>query len=125
MLFRSVSQSRYVEQEVVESNESTCIQNPPHKKKKKDVKSSKSSRCKDTIDWVEVEYGDAYDKPYVNKKVKQSSQSCKQSSQSCKQSSQSGKQSMSSTLVKHLTKSEIESLRQNKRDAYEIMMKMN
>ena len=57
---------------------------------------SKSSRCKDTIDWVEVEYGDAY------KKVKESS-----------------------TLVKQLTKSEIESLRQNKRDAYALMMKMN
>jgi len=59
----------------------------------------------DTIDWVEVEYGDEY------KKVKESSQS--------------GKQSISSTLVKHLTKSEIESLRQNKRDAYALMMKMN
>ena len=72
---------------------------------------SKSSRCKDTIDWVEVEYGDAYEKPYVNKKPKKGSQS--------------GKQSISSTLVKHLTKSEIESLRQNKRDAYALMMKMN
>lgn len=40
-------------------------------------------------------------------------------------SSQSGKQSISSTLVKQLTKSEIESLRQNKRDAYALMMKMN
>ena len=93
-----------VEKEVVESNESTSIQNPPPKKKK-DVKSSKSSRCKDTVDWVEVEYGDEY------KKVKESSQS--------------GKQSISSTLVKQLTKSEIESLRQNKRDAYALMMKMN
>ena len=71
----------------------------------------KSSRCKDTIDWVEEEYGDAYEKPYVNKKPKKSSQSVKQS--------------VSSTLVKHLTKSEIESLRQNKRDAYALMMKMN
>ena len=92
---------------------------------------SKSSRCKETIDWVEVEYGDAYEKPYVNKKPhvnnkqKQSSQSCKQSSQSCKQSSQSCKQSISSTLVKHLTKCEIESLRQNKRDAYALMMKID
>ena len=51
-----------VEKEVVESNESTSIQNPPPKKKK-DVKSSKSPRCKDTIDWVEVEYGDEYKKP--------------------------------------------------------------
>ena len=66
---------------------------------------SKSSRCKDAIDWVEVECGDEY------KKVKESSQS--------------GKQSISSTLVKQMTKSEIESLRQNKRDAYALMMKMN
>ena len=76
--------------------------NPPPKKTK-DVKSSKSSRCKDTIDWVEEEYGDAYEKPYVNKK------------------GTSGKQSISSTLVKQLTKSEIESLRQNKSDAYALM----
>ena len=76
------------------------------KTKEKSKKSKpKSSRCKDTIDWVEEEYGDEY------KKVKESSQS--------------GKQSISSTLVKHLTKSEIESLRQNKRDAYALMMKMN
>ena len=34
--------------------------NPPPNKKE-DVK-TKSSRCKDTIDWVEVEYGDAYKK---------------------------------------------------------------
>lgn len=88
-------------------------------KTKDDSKKSKhkSSRCKDTVDWVEVEYGDAYEKPcvnkehYVNKKPKQSSQSFEQS--------------ISSTLVKQLTKSEIESLRQNKRDAYELMMKMN
>ena len=66
---------------------------------------TKSSRCKDTIDWVEVEYGDAYKKS--------------------NESSQSGKQSISSTLVKHLTKPEIELLRQNKRDAYALMMKMN
>ena len=74
---------------------------------KEDSKKSKpkSSRCKDTIDWVEVEYGYAYEKP--------------------KKSSKSGKQSISSTLVKHLTKCEIESLRQNKRDAYALMMKMN
>ena len=99
-----------VEQEVVESNESTSIQNPPPKKTK-DVKSSKSSRCKDTIDWVEEEYGDAYEKPHVNKKPEKGSQS--------------GKQSISSTLVKQLTKCEIESLRQNKHDAYALMMKMN
>ena len=54
---------------------------------------------------ISDEYGDEY------KKVKESSQS--------------GKQSISSTLVKQLTKSEIESLRQNKRDAYALMMKMN
>ena len=65
----------------------------------------KSARCKDTIDWGEVEYGDAYEKP--------------------KKGSQNGKKSISSTLVKHLTESEIESLRQNKRDAYALMMKMN
>ena len=81
-------------------------------KTKEASKKPRSSRCKDNIDWVEVEYGDAYEKP---KKV----------SQSCKQSSQSGKQSISSTLVEQLTKSEIESLRQNKRDAYALMMKMN
>ena len=51
-----------VEKEVVDSNESTRIQNPPPKKNK-DVKSSKSLRCEDTIDWVEVEYGDEYKKP--------------------------------------------------------------
>ena len=44
------------------SDESTCIDNQPPKKTK-DVKSSKSSRCKVTIDWVEVEYGDTYKKP--------------------------------------------------------------
>ena len=76
-----------VEQEVQGFDESTCIQNPQPKK-------TKSSRCKDTIDWVEVEYGDAYEKPYVNKKPKKGSQS--------------GKRSISSTLVKHLTMSEIE-----------------
>ena len=99
-----------VEKEVVYSNESTSIQNPPPKKTK-DVKSSKSSRCKDTIDWVEEEYGDAYEKPHVNKKPKKGSHS--------------RKQSISSTLVKQLTKCEIESLRQNKHDAYALMMKMN
>ena len=66
---------------------------------------SKSSRCKYTIDWVELEYGDAYEK--------------------AKESSHSGKQSISSTLVKQLTKCEIESLRQNKRDSYALMMKID
>ena len=71
----------------------------------------KSYRCKETIDWVEEEYGDAYEKPYVNKKPKKVSHN--------------EKQNISSTLVKQLTKSEIESLRQNKRDAYALMMKMD
>ena len=64
----------------------------------------KSARCKDTIDRVEVEYGDEY------KRAKKG---------------ESGKQSISPTIVKQLTKSEIESLRQNKREAYALMMKMN
>ena len=51
-----------VEQEVVGFDESTSIQNPPPKKIKVEV-TTKSSRCKDTIDWVEVEYGDEYKKP--------------------------------------------------------------
>ena len=88
-------------------------------KTKEDSKKSKPkpSRCKDTIDWVEVEYGDAYEKPYEYKKP--------HVNEKVKESSQSGKQSISSTLVKQLTKSEIESLRQNKRDAYALMMKMD
>lgn len=32
------------------------------KKDKPKKQSSKLKRCKDTIDWVEVEYGDAYEK---------------------------------------------------------------
>ena len=32
-------------------------------KEKSKKPKSKSSRCKDTIDWVEVEYGDEYKKP--------------------------------------------------------------
>ena len=67
-----------VEQEVVESSESTCsdecsdvsgeqIECVFHRvsKTKEDSKKPKykSSRCKDTIDWVEVEYGDEYKKP--------------------------------------------------------------
>jgi hypothetical protein len=83
-----------------------CVTERVSNTKEKHNKSKpKSSRCKGTIDWVEVEYGDAYEK--------------------VKRGSHSEKQSISSTLVKHLTKSEIESLRQNKRDAYELMMKMN
>ena len=84
-------------------------------KTKEDSKKSKtkSSRCKDTIDWVELEYGDAYEKPYVNKKPHVNKKP--------KKGSHSRKQSISSTLVKQLTKCEIESLRQNKRDAYALM----
>ena len=45
-----------VEQDITGFDESTCINNPPPKKIKVEV-TTKSSRCKDTIDWVEVEYG--------------------------------------------------------------------
>ena len=86
-----------------------CLSDRVSKTKEKPEKSKpKSKRCKDTIDWVEEEYGDAYEKPYVNKEHYVNNEP--------KQSSQSGKQSISSTLVKQLTKSEIESLRQKKRD---------
>ena len=109
-----------VEQEIQGFDESTCsdecsvvsgeqiecvFQRVSKTKEVSKKPKSKSSRCKDTIDWVEEEYGDEYKK--VN------------------ESSQSGKKSISSTLVKQMTKSEIESLRQNKRDAYALMMKMN
>ena len=109
-----------VEQEVIGFDESTCsdewsvvsgeqiecvFQRVLKTKDASKKSKHKQKRCKDTIDWAEAEYGDEY------KKVKESSQS--------------GKQSISSTLVKHLTKSEIESLRQNKRDAYALMMKMD
>lgn len=50
-----------VEQEAVENNESTYIERLPPKKIKVEV-TTKSKRCKDTIDWVEMEYGDAYEK---------------------------------------------------------------
>ena len=129
-----ISDEYGVEQEVIGFDESTCsdecsvvsveqvecvFERVSKTKEASKKPKSKSSRCKDIIDWVEVEYGDAYEKP------KQSSQSCNQGSQSCNQGSQSCNQSISSTLVKHLTKSEIESLRQNKRDAYALMMKMD
>lgn len=67
-----------VEHEVTGFDESTCsdecsvvsgeqIECAFHRvsKTKDDSKKSKtkSSRCKDTIDWVEVEYGDEYKKP--------------------------------------------------------------
>ena len=94
-----------VDQEVVGFDEETYIEKLLSPKKiKVEVKTTNSKLCKDTIDWVEVEYGDAYEKP---------------------KKGSSRKQSISSTLVKQLTKSEIESLRQNKRDAYALMMKMD
>ena len=93
---------------IVSEEQIECVFHRVSKTKEKSKKSkTKSSRCKYTIDWVEEEYGDAY----VNKESKKDSQSCKQS--------------ISSTLVKQLTKSEIESLRQNKRDVYALMMKMD
>ena len=82
-----------VEQEIQGFDESTFVENPQPKKtivevmlndeclvmaeeqlygllceisKTKDKckkPKSKSSRCKDTVDWVEVEYGDEYKKP--------------------------------------------------------------
>lgn len=66
-----------VEQEVMGFDESTCSDEcsvvsgeqiecvfQRVSKTKEDSKKSKpnSSRCKDTIDWVEVEYGDVYEK---------------------------------------------------------------
>ena len=51
-----------VEKEVQGFDESTCFQNPPPKKKIRVEVTTKSPRCKDTIDWVEVEYGDEYKK---------------------------------------------------------------
>ena len=96
-----------VEQEITGFDEETYVEKLPPPKKIIVEVTTKSSRCKHTVDWVEVEYGDSYEKPHVNEK------------------GTSGKQSISSTLVKQMTKSEIESLRQNKRDAYALMMKMN
>lgn len=67
-----------VEQEVICFDESTCSDEcsvvsgeqiewliERVSKVKEEVKKSKtkSSRCKDTIDWVEVEYGEEYKKP--------------------------------------------------------------
>ena len=51
-----------IEQEIQGFDESAHIENPPPKKIIVEV-TTKSSRCKDTIDWVEVEYGDEYKKP--------------------------------------------------------------
>ena len=103
---------------VVSGEQVECVFERASKTKEESKKpKSKSSRCKDIIDWVEVEYGDAYEKHHVNKKP--------YVNKKANESSQSEKQSISSTLVKQLTKSEIESLRQNKRDAYALMMKMD
>ena len=67
-----------VEQEVSGFDESTCsdecsvvsgeqiecvFQRVSKTKEKSKKPKPKSSRCKDTIDWVEVEYGDEYKKP--------------------------------------------------------------
>ena len=43
-----------VEQDITGFDESTYVNNPPPKKIKVEV-TTKSSRCKDTIEWVEVE----------------------------------------------------------------------
>ena len=67
-----------VEHEVVGFDESTCsddwsvvweeqiewvLQRVSKTEETSKKSKSKSSRCKDTIDWVEVEYGDEYKKP--------------------------------------------------------------
>ena len=67
-----------VEQEVIGFDESTCsdecsvvsgeqiecvFQRVSKTKEESKKSKPKSSRCKDTIDWVEVEYGDEYKKP--------------------------------------------------------------
>ena len=74
-----------VEHEVVGFDESTCsdecsavsgeqiecvFQRVSKTKEESKKPKPKQKRCKETIDWVEVEYGDAYEKPYVNKKPK-------------------------------------------------------
>ena len=49
---------------VVSGEQIECVFQRVSKTKEKSKKSKpKSSRCKDTIDWVEVEYGDEYKKP--------------------------------------------------------------
>ena len=49
---------------VVSGEQIQCVFQRVSKTKEKSKKSKpKSSRCKDTIDWVEVEYGDEYKKP--------------------------------------------------------------
>ena len=67
-----------IEQEVSGFDESTCsdecsvvsgeqiecvFQRVSKNKEESKKPKPKSSRCKDTIDWVEVEYGDEYKKP--------------------------------------------------------------
>ena len=67
-----------VEQEAIGFDESTCsdefsvvsgekiecvFQRVSKTKEKSKKPKPKSKRCKDTIDWVEVEHGDAYEKP--------------------------------------------------------------
>ena len=51
-----------VEQDITGFDESTYVNNPPPKKIIVEV-TTKSSRCKDTVNWVEEEYGDEYKKP--------------------------------------------------------------
>ena len=49
---------------VVSGEQIECVFQRVSKTKDESKKpKSKSSRCKDTIDWVEVEYGDDYKKP--------------------------------------------------------------
>ena len=49
---------------VVSGEQIECVFQRVSKTKDTSKKSkTKSSRCKDTIDWVEVEYGDEYKKP--------------------------------------------------------------
>lgn len=49
---------------VVSGEQIECVFQRVSKTKEKSKKpKSKSSRCKDTIDWVEEEYGDEYKKP--------------------------------------------------------------
>ena len=49
---------------VVSGEQIECVFQRVSKNKEESKKSKpKSSRCKDTIDWVEVEYGDEYKKP--------------------------------------------------------------
>ena len=54
----------YDECSVVSEEQIECVFQRVSKTKDVSKKpKSKSSRCKDTIDWVEVEYGDEYKKP--------------------------------------------------------------